>query len=265
VVYSIESVITTFFTNFFTPPLQGIEVPLGLLFLSLQVGLVSAQVYRYRYVSTLLQRQQTKWVVYGFTANIVVTVLVFLPMFIFPRSLFALISPLVFVCASLLFPFTIGIAMFRYRLWDIDLLINRTLVYGTLTVTLALVYFGLVLSLESLVHLVTGTISEQPLILVASTLVIAALFQPLRRRIQTIIDRRFYRRKYDAQKTLAAFSTVLRGEVDLDQLREQLLAVVEETMQPAHLSLWIRPLKMQASGEMRGESASPVEEGPDVD
>jgi hypothetical protein len=153
------------------------------------------------------QRQQTKWVVYGFTANIVVSVLVFLPKLIFPRSLFPLVFLPVFICASLLYPFTIGIAILRYRLWDIDLIINRTLVYGTLTVTLALVYFGLIISLQSLVHLVTGTISEQPLVIVASTLAIAALFQPLRRRIQRVIDRRFYRRKYDAARIVAAFSS----------------------------------------------------------
>jgi hypothetical protein len=108
---------------------------------------------------------------------------------------------------------------------------------------MALVYFGLVISLESLVHLVTGTISEQPLILVASTLAIAALFQPLRRRIQTIIDRRFYRRKYDAAKTVAAFSTTLRTEMDLEQLQKALLAVVEETMQPSRVWLWLPPAK----------------------
>ncbi|HEY6411068.1 MAG TPA: hypothetical protein VIY29_26725, partial [Ktedonobacteraceae bacterium] len=110
----------------------------------------------------------------------------------------------------------------------------------TLTVMLALVYFGLVIGLQSLVHLVTGTISEQPLVIVASTLAIFALFWPLRRRIQAIIDRRFYRRKYDAAKIVEAFSATLRNEVDLNQLREHLLNVVQETMQPAHSSLWLR-------------------------
>ena len=115
--------------------------------------------------------------------------------------------------------------------------------------TLALVYFGLILSLQSLVHLVTGTISEQPLVIVASTLAIAALFQPLRRRIQLGIDRRFYRRKYDAAHTLAVFSATLRNEVDLNQLSEQLMAIVEETMQPAHVSLWLRKPKEEEIGE----------------
>ena len=160
VVFSIESVIMSFFTNFFTTPFEGIEVLLVLVFFSLYAGLVIAQMYRYRYVSTLVQRQQTKWVVYGFTANIVVSLLGFLPALIFPRSLFPLVFLLVFICTSLFYPFTIGIAILRYRLWDIDLIINRTLVYGTLTVTLALVYFGLIISLQSLVHLVTGTMSS---------------------------------------------------------------------------------------------------------
>jgi hypothetical protein len=146
----------------------------------------------------------------------------------------------VYPLVLLLIPVTVGIAVLRYRLYDIDVLINRTLVYGTLTVLLALVYFGLVIGLGSLVRLLTGQLSQSPVIIVASTLVIAALFQPLRRRLQAIIDRRFYRRKYDATRILAAFSTTLRNEVDLNQLREELVAVVQETMQPSHVSLWLR-------------------------
>ncbi len=119
------------------------------------------------------------------------------------------------------------------------MLINRTLVYGTLTVILACVYISLVVLLQQLFHIITGQQQSAP-VTVISTLVIAALFQPLRRRIQQTIDRRFYRRKYDAARTLAAFSATLRDEVDLEQLCKQLVAVVDETMQPAHISLWLR-------------------------
>jgi multisubunit Na+/H+ antiporter MnhB subunit len=139
-------------------------------------------------------------------------------------------------------PLCFAIAILRSRLWDIDILINRTLVYGLLTASLALVYAVLVIGLQFLIHRQGGPGLQSPLVVVGSTLVIAALFRPLRRRIQAIIDRRFYRRKYDAVKALAAFSATLRNEVDLDQLREQLVAVVEETMQPAHISLWVPPL-----------------------
>jgi hypothetical protein len=137
-------------------------------------------------------------------------------------------------------PLSIASAILRSRLWDIDVLINKALVYGTLTVLLALVYVGLVIGLGSLVRLFTGQLLQSPIVIVASTLAIAALFQPLRHRIQQIIDRRFYRRKYDSAKTLEAFSATLGNEVDLGQLREHLLNVVQETMQPAHVSLWLR-------------------------
>src|SRR5207247_3558252 len=133
-----------------------------------------------------------------------------------------------------LIPLSIGFSILRYRLYDIDLLINRTLVYGILTVLLALTYFGCVFVLQNLVRGLTGQVGQSQLIIVGSTLAIAALFQPLRRRIQRIIDRRFYRRKYDAAKTLEAFNATLRNEVDLSQLREHLLDVVQATMEPSH-------------------------------
>ena len=132
----------------------------------------------------------------------------------------------------------VGIAILRYRLYDIDIIINRTLVYGSLTVSLALVYFGGVLSLQGLLRALTGQGSQ--LAIVASTLLIAALFNPLRRRVQNFIDHLFYRRKYDAAKTLEAFSARLREETDIDALNSELLATVRETVQPEHVSLWLR-------------------------
>jgi hypothetical protein len=137
-------------------------------------------------------------------------------------------------------PLAVGIAVLKYRLYDIDLLINRTLVYGSLTATLVTLYFGGIILLQWLFVILTG--QESTLAVVASTLVIAALFNPLRRRIQSFIDRRFYRRKYDVRKTLEAFSAQLREETDLNALSDDLVGVVRETMQPAHVSLWLRPL-----------------------
>jgi hypothetical protein len=136
-------------------------------------------------------------------------------------------------------PIAIGIAILRYRLYEIDLLINRTLVYGSLTAMLVALYFGGIVVLQRLFVLLTG--QQSTLAVVASTLLIAALFNPLRSRIQSFIDRRFYRRKYDARKTLEAFSAKLRDETDLDSLSDDLTSVVKETMQPAHVSLWLRP------------------------
>ncbi len=204
------------------------------------------QLYRYPRVSSPRERQQTKWVVFGIAVLITVNVLTTVLALLFPElaersSLYLLILNESGSLLLLLIPLSFGFAMLRYRLWDIDALINRTLVYGTLTVTLTAIYVGLVIGLLALLH---GIINQDNSVaIVLSTLVIAALFQPLRQGIQRVIDRRFYRRKYDAAKTLAAFSSALRQEVDLDQLRERLLAVVQETMQPASLSLWIRPVK----------------------
>jgi hypothetical protein len=146
---------------------------------------------------------------------------------------------LIFSFAIMLLPLSIGISILRNQLYDIDRLINRTLVYAILTILLALVYFGLVFGLQALARLITGQISQFPVAIVASTLAIAALFHPLRRRIQKVIDRRFYRSKYDAAKIIANFNSTLRDEVDLYTLKEHLVAVVQETMQPTHVSLWL--------------------------
>jgi hypothetical protein len=135
-------------------------------------------------------------------------------------------------------PVAVGIAILRYRLYDIDVLINRTLVYGSLTASLALVYLGSVVTLQYAFRAVSG--QESQLTIVASTLAVAALFNPLRRRIQAFIDRRFYRRKYDARKILEGFSTTLRNETDLSALNAELVGAVREAMQPAYVSLWLR-------------------------
>ncbi len=148
-------------------------------------------------------------------------------------------------------PVAIGIAVLKYRLYDIDLLINRTLVYGSLTVSLAVVYFGGVTVTQAIFRALTGQEEQPQLAVVVSTLVIAALFNPLRRRIQSFIDRRFYRRRYDAAKTLEAFSAKLRDETDLDALSDDVVGVVRETMQPAHVSLWLRPDPLPRGSEGR--------------
>jgi hypothetical protein len=145
----------------------------------------------------------------------------------------------------------VGIAILKHRLYDIDVIINRTLVYGSLTVLLVLVYFGGVTATQSLLRFLTGQQELPQLVVVASTLLIAALFNPLRRSIQSFIDRRFYRRKYDAAKTLESFSVKLRDEADLEALNEDLVGVVRETMQPAHVSLWLRP-ETASRGERGG-------------
>ena len=226
------------FNPFFRFPVLNLVTFLGLV-----GGMLLVQVYRYRRVSTPTQRQQTKWVVYGVTLGVGgFLLLISLGDFfaLFPvGSLANLIANAAGIGLMLLLPLSIGFAVLRSRLWDIDVIINLTLVYGTLTATLALLYVGLVIALQFLLR---GLISQtSDIAIVASTLVIAALFQPLRHRIQQVIDRRFYRRKYDAARTLAAFSATLRNEVDLERLREELVAVVEETMQPSHVSLWLRP------------------------
>ncbi len=216
---------------------------LDLIWVVFVISLMATQIFRYIRVSNLVERQQTKWVIFAITIGLLVEAGFSIPILFFPSinqtgSLYWLVYNTTSSFALLLIPLSLGIAILRYRLWDIDIIINRTLVYGTVTATLAIVYALLVIVLESLLHRFISQTND--IAIVASTLAIAALFQPLRKRIQTIIDRRFYRRKYDAAKTLTAFSATLRNEVDLDQLSEQLIAVVQETMEPEHVSLWLR-------------------------
>ena len=218
---------------------------MALTYILLLGSTAGIQVYRYLRVYNPVQRQQTKWLVFAFSVNVVLLVLFLaigglVPAVNQPDSPYRLARATMTFVFFLLIPLSIGIAILRYRLWDIDVIINRTLVYGTLTAMLALVYVGPVIVLQFLQNGLAGQAAENPLTVVASTLVIAALFNPLRRRIQAFIDRRFYRRKYDAARTLEAFSATMRDEVDLNQLSEQLVAVVQETMQPTFISLWLR-------------------------
>lgn len=206
---------------------------------------IAGQVYRYRRVSTLVERQQTKWIVMGVIAGPLVQMPYFLLPVLFsalsqPDSLYFLLGKPVYNILWLFVPLSMGIAVLRYHLWDIDVIIRRTLIYGTLTALLAGMYLGLVVGLGSLVRAVFGWSEQEPLIVVGSTLAVFALFRPFRQRIQTTIDRRFYRRRYDMAKTLAVFSAALRNEVDLNDLYSDLLDVVQETMEPAHVSLWLR-------------------------
>jgi hypothetical protein len=202
---------------------------------------IGAQIYRYRRVSGPLQRQQTKVVVFGMTVAVGgylgLVSLSLLP-FLGDSMLAGMIINTATYAVMLLIPLSLGVAILRYRLWDVDLLINKVLVYGALTATLGALYIGSVVGLIALLHGFTG--ERSTVAIVISTLVIVALFQPLRRRIQTDIDRRFYRRKYNAAQALAAFSARLRDEVDLNAVTADLLAVVDDTVQPAHVSLWLR-------------------------
>jgi hypothetical protein len=186
-----------------------------------------------------VERQQIKWFAYAaaiFAMAIllnVVTLAIDVPRWIEGANL------VIFPLAGTTVPIALGIAILRYHLYDIDLLINRTLVYGSLTATLIATYFGGIVVLQRLFVVLTG--ERSTLAVVASTLLIAALFNPLRRRTQSFVDRRFYRRKYDAAKTLAAFSARLRDETDLDALSDNMVGVAAATVQPEHASLWLRP------------------------
>jgi hypothetical protein len=198
-------------------------------------------VFRYRHAGGV-ERQQIKWFAYAavlFGGSLVFSGFLGQDL---PGIWDALFETVTFVPLYV----AVGFAILRYRLYDIDMIINRTLVYGSLTVSLAVVYFGGVAITQAIFRALTGQEQQPQLAIVVSTLVIAALFNPLHRRVQAFVDRRFYRRKYDAAKTLAAFSAKLRDETDLEALNNELVGVVRETMQPAHVSLWLRsdtPLK----------------------
>jgi len=195
-----------------------------------------------------VERQQIKWFAYAVVATVSAGILAYMiPRVIDTPLWFERVGFALNIAFTPAIPIAIGIAILRYRLYDIDILINRTLVYGSLTATLVAVYFGGIVVLQRLFVVLTG--ERSTLAVVASTLLIAALFNPLRRRVQGLVDRLFYRRKYDARKTLEAFSAKLRDEPDLEALKSDLMGVARETMQPAHVSMWLRPDK-NAKGQL---------------
>ncbi len=222
------------------PGLPALAVTLGLY-----GAIALAQIYRYRHLSTPHERQQTKWVFFGLAVTLVaglaftaVSVLVPTLDDLAGTELWNLGLPI----STLLIPLAIGFSILRYRLYDIDILVNRALVYGSLTAVLAAIYVVGVVGSQAIIGGVTHAdgSAESPIVIVVTTLVIAALFQPLRRRLQATVDRRFYRSKYDAERTLAAFASTLREQVDLPDLTAHLLNAVNETMQPVQASLWLR-------------------------
>ncbi len=217
---------------------------LALGYLVLYVGAIACQVYRFRYVSNAVQRQQTKLVVFGFIASLLANQIFWqtnsLPSL--QPTIYGPVTLLCYLVTLLALPLCFFLAIQRYRLYEIDVLIRRTLIYGSLTIMLALVYLGGVIGLQTLLNVFArsrGGADFSPPVVVLTTLLIAALFQPLRARIQRAVDRRFYRSKYDARHAIEQFGASLRQQVDLPALTSQLVAVVQETMQPADISLWL--------------------------
>jgi hypothetical protein len=199
---------------------------------------IGNQIYRYVNVSQPRERQQAKWVLIGFLFAVVPALIWFASVLL--RVSWVFDSGVVITAFTFLivvFPLSIAISILRYRLWDIDVIIRRTLIYSGLTAVLAGTYFGLVVGMQGVFRALTG--QQSPLAIVISTLGIAALFNPLRGRVQRFIDRRFYRQKYDAQQALERFSETVRDEVDMNQIHAELLRVVAQTMQPADIRLWL--------------------------
>ena len=255
--YFLVSVIEGGLAIFITAPIfVVINTVFGLASFPIWLGIL---IYRARRLLNARERAATKWLIVGWSIFIPTLVLMFL---VVPTVVPADSLALLIVNIAGFFGCGINIAsclmaVLYANAFDIDVFVRRTLVYTLLTATLAVLYVGLILGSQVAFATFSPQASQSPLILVGSTLIIAALFQPLRHGIQRTIDRRFYRRKYDAARTIAAFSASLRQEVDLNQLHEQLLATVQETMQPVSLSLWIRPLKHEiASGGTTGEALS---------
>lgn len=235
---------------------------LGILFLGYPVFLgaaVACQIYRFRAVSTPVQRQQSRWAVFGLVTALLANQAFWGLTSLTPlgHTIFPPIGYLVVYGSVLLIPTTFFIAILRHRLYEIDLIIRRTLVYGTLTAILAGVYFGIVLGAQLVTRRLTGATGQQPVIIVATTLLIAALVSPLRRSLQAGIDRAFYRSKYDARLTLARFASQLRMEADLEEVNGRLVDIVQQTMRPTHTTLWLRTPPTRNTGTSTGERPPP--------
>jgi hypothetical protein len=244
-------------TNF-EEPIARLSI---LIFFPVMLMTLVSPVLRYRKGSPL-ERQQIKWLALFGAILITEAILLFIviPLLTGGKMMQRednLSSLIFFIIIGLFPPLAIGVAVLRYRLWDIDVIIRRTVVYSILTVILTLIYFGSVIALQELSQAILGE-HQSSFATILSTLVIAALFTPLRRGIQNSIDRRFYRNKYTTEKVLAAFSTTLRNEVDLDELKSSILEVVEGTMQPDHISLWLRDTDPW-SALQKGEQTAPKE------
>jgi hypothetical protein len=237
--------------DFISHPL-GVETatdvvnPVETILYTLALVAMSSLVVRLRR-SKGVERQQVKWFAYAVVVLATSAILAYVVAETMGILWLGWIISVLVIVGVVGLPVAVGIAVLRYRLYNIDLIINRTLVYGSLTALLVSFYVGGIMVFEGLLRALTGQGSQ--LAIVASTLAVAALFNPLRHRIQSFIDRRFYRRKYDAKRTLEAFSAKLRNQADLDTLGDDLVGMVRETMQPAHVSLWLRPETSSKDGQ----------------
>lgn len=216
--------------------------------------MLAVQVYRYRRLSTQRERYQTRWVLFGVVSGLSAFVLLAVTAMAtgFWQSAWAVMIWTIMNLIATLIPITFAVAILRANLWDIDVVIRRTTVYAVLTALLATVYFGSVVVLQRLLSPFTG---ESTPAVVLSTLLIAGLFLPLRRRIQDVIDRRFFRRKYDAEKVLQQFAATVRDETDLDALTAELVRVIQETMQPEHVSIWLKPTAIETTTAIQRRTA----------
>jgi hypothetical protein len=243
--FTVYSAVLTVFWSFFPNLFLGEATPLvlfGVVSVALLIGAcLYAQVWRYRHYATPLQRQQSKWLLYALAIVMASTLFqLVLPVMQggSPSDALGEFVTMLVAVTQVCVPIAVGFSILRYRLWDIDILIRKTVTYGLLTAALLLVYFGMVVLLQRLLAALTGA-AQNELITVISTLVIAALFIPLRNRIQHWIDHRFYRSAYDAQKVLQQFAARVRDETDLESLSGQLIQVVDGTMKPRSVSLWL--------------------------